>query len=314
MTFLHSQSEKRKIFMANKLRQYNLAYFIKRGFNSFVRNWIMSAASILILLSCMLVLGSVWLVIDGINNNFTALDDLYVVDAYAEDGVSAAELESIKAQISSLDNVKEVTLVTKAQVLQDYKDRAPTLADILDRYTEETNPYPDTFKITFDEYEGVSELIYSVKSIKGIEKVKSSVDVYKNVETLKSALTVIGIGVMALLLLVAVIVIMNTVKLTVFTRRQQIIVMRYIGATQLFVAAPFIIEGIIIGVISAVIAFVTQFLLYDKIMLDLLAKYKVPVITPFSEYAPFVALAFLAVGIFAGVFASSVSVKRHLDV
>ncbi|MBO4794872.1 MAG: ABC transporter permease, partial [Clostridia bacterium] len=118
---------------------------------------------------------------------------------------------------------------------------------------------------------------------------------------------------MAVLLVVSLVVIMNTVRLGMFARREEIAVMRYVGATKTFVVMPFIVEGIIIGLTAAVLAFIVQYYLYTYVITDIALNYGLGTLAPFGGFAKYIAAAFLGVGLFAGVIASGISVKRYLN-
>lgn len=293
----------------------SIPHLISQGFISFFRNGAMTTASIAVLIFCMILPGTFFLLIDNIDRFLEGIDDLYVINAYVMNGAGEEDIRGIEEQISKIEHVSAYTQVTSDEALEELKERAPSIKEILNRYDAETNPLPHTFKVEFSDFDEVHSIIRDLNAITGIDEVKSQISVYEGANRLKSLFRVIGIWIMVILFVVAILVIMNTVKLTVYSRRQEIAIMRYIGATSAFVIAPFIVEGVIIGIVSAVVALGLQFCLYE-ITIDMVGTYGgTAILGSFvNDYLVIIALAFLAIGIFSGVVASSICVKKHLNV
>lgn len=302
------------------MRISNIFYFIKQGFLGIIRNAVMSSASILILASSMLVLGTFWTVIANINSYMDSLDELNVILLYISPETDEARTEQIGDEIRAMDNVTNVTFLSKEEAweleLQKYDE---TQRAIFEQFVK-LNPLPDTYKIEFAEIEKSTPLLFQLSSIEGIDldlkeqgkNPKSVIDIANKVESFKNGIAMICVWLLIILLVVSFFVIMNTIRLTVFSRKQEIIIMRYVGATSSFIVAPFIVEGIIIGVLSSAIAYGLQYYLYTFVMPDMLGSFATTGLLPFSEFSRILAIAFLAVGHFAGIVASSMSMRKYL--
>ncbi|MBQ3081256.1 MAG: permease-like cell division protein FtsX [Clostridia bacterium] len=301
-----------------KLR--NVPHLIGQGFISFWRNGVMTTAAILILICCMLVLGSFYTVVDNLNHFIDEqMDEIKTINAYVNAKVSEEDVAEIEKKLVDLMNSDGSNIVsyerfTKQQALEEMASKSEDLKQILEKYNETNNPLPETFNIKYKDFDGVQKLLRDLEEIFGADNIKSRVDTYESLKELRSTATMVGFWLMALLLVVAVLVIMNTVKLTVYARRKDIAIMRYIGATSAFVVSPFIVEGIIIGIVSTIISCGLQYYLYTGVIVDIVEDYAAIDLVPAMDYFPIVPLAFLAIGLFAGVVASAVSVKKHLDV
>ncbi len=303
-----------------KLR--NIPHLLGQGFVSFWRNGVMTTAAILVLICCMLVLGSFYAVVDNLGAFIdNEIDSLKTVSAYVDASASSEDVEGIEAQLKALaaeegSNVISFEHVTKDEVLKQMMESSDELREVLEKYTSENNPLPETFYIKFESFDGVQTLLRNLEGIFGAGNIKSQVVTYESLKDLRSTAAMVGLWLMVILLIVAVLVIMNTVKLTVYARRKEIAIMRYIGATSVFVVAPFIVEGVLIGLVATVISCGLQFLLYNNVITDLINDYAALKINlvPAMDYVPLIPLAFLAIGLFAGVVASAISVKKHLDV
>ena len=301
-----------------KLR--NVPHLIGQGFISFWRNGVMTTAAILILICCMLVLGSFYTVVDNLNHFIDEqMDEIKTINAYVNAKVSEEDVAEIEKKLVDLMNSDGSNIVsyerfTKQQALEEMASKSEDLKQILEKYNETNNPLPETFNIKYKDFDGVQKLLRDLEEIFGADNIKSRVDTYESLKELRSTATMVGFWLMALLLVVAVLVIMNTVKLTVYARRKDIAIMRYIGATSAFVVSPFIVEGIIIGIVSTIISCGLQYYLYTGVIVDIVEDYAAIDLVPAMDYFPIVPLVFLAIGLFAGVVASAVSVKKHLDV
>lgn len=302
-----------------KLR--NIPHLVGQGFVSFWRNGVMTTAAILVLICCMLVLGSFYAVVDNLNAFIdNEIDELKTINAYVDATVSDERVEEIIVELSELaakegSNIVSYEHITKDEVLQQMAQRSDEMAAVLEKYNSENNPLPETFYIKFESFDEVQPLLRDLETIFG-DNIKSQVDTYKSLKDLRSTAAMVGFWLMAILLIVAVLVIMNTVKLTVYARRKEIAIMRYIGATGAFVVSPFIVEGVVIGLVATVISCALQFFLYNNVIIDLINDYAALKISlvPAMDYFPIIPLMFLAVGLFAGIVASAVSVKKHLNV
>ncbi len=299
-----------------KLR--NIPHLISEGLVSTWRNGVMTTASILVLVCCMLMLGAFYTVADNISAFINeSLGDMRTINAYVDADRSQEELKEKEAELVKLKEsgaISSYVLITKEQAKEDWAKDNPTLAPILDQFDKNNNPLPNTFSISFDDFDEAQVLMRELTEIFGEDNIDSRVNAYDNIVGMRDTVSLLGIGAVIILLIVAVLVIMNTVRLTVYARRNDIQTMRYIGATGTFVTAPFVVEGIVIGIISAIISSGILYYVYKEVIVDLLGGFLQYEPVPVSNYYLIIPAAFLALGFFAGIFASSVSVKKYLDV
>ena len=313
-------------------------YQIGQGFVGVVRNGVMSTASVLVLVSCMLIVGTFYMVIDNIDRNLKSIDDINVISIYLSDELDEEQIGVIEQKIrkigEELGNIEQCRRYTKAENLERYKAKAGADADFLNFYNDLNNPLPNSFEIHFTSFSAPNfhmDDVYKLKNrLEGIENIsnsdiKENIALYDKVTGLNNTLTLVAGWMMAILLVVSLFVIMNTIKLGLHSRRNEIAFMRYCGATKSFIRTPYIIEGIIIGIISAGIAFGLQYYIYEYIITDVMTGGTGSVldsldtvtalnIAPFSEYVYLLGAAFLGLGFFAGVISSSISLKKHLKV
>ncbi len=215
------------------------------------------------------------------------------------------------------------------QNLQIYREKNPKLSDYLVIFNEDDNPLPASIEITFTsftdpdfEMDEVYQLKNKLEEIENIhnEDIHENIALYDKVTSVTDTLTMVALYMLVILLLVSLFVIMNTIKLGMHSRRHEIMFMRYVGATKSFIRTPFIIEGIIIGLISAAVAYGLQFYVYNYIIADILTENStinsasIIELAPFENYRTLLIYGFLGIGFFAGVVSSSLSIKKYLKV
>ena len=291
-----------------------LSFFISQGAKNLFRNGFMTAASTFILIICMIVIGSFWLIYQNIEYFLSNTDELYVLKANIADTVvgentDAPEIKELFDKIKSLDNVKECTFISSEEAFDSLKESVPEFSHLLDN---QHNPMGRSFDVTFSDPEKIDKLIYEIKNIPGIENTRERLDVYNTASRLRNTLSVICIWIFISLFIVSILVIMTTVRITIYARREEIYIMRYLGATGSFISAPFFIEGIIIGIAAAALSFGIQYYLYDFIVKGKIKDFLGQNLVSFGDNVTVIALGFLGVGLFAGVLATAVSIKRYL--
>lgn len=275
----------------------------------------MTVASVLVLVACLVIMGSFSLLIYTINRN---LNNLYTADEIIVYLTEGNDLETVKTKIEKEigDEVTDITAVTKKdaydKLKEDYKDH-PEIFEAIG----EDNPLPDTLYIKYrngiSSFEKLEEYIEdTLKGEKLIEdKWVSSYDVIEQVEDLRNGIVKVFFWIWVLVLAVTVLVIVNTVRLSVHARAEEIEVMRYIGASNWFITLPFVIETIYVALISSVIALPIQWYLYKYLLCGMLEGIPSITLLPVSELAPFVVVGFLGLGILIGVISSILTVKKY---
>ena len=269
----------------------------------------MSFASVAVLMSCLTVMGGFALLVANINTNledFGALNEIVVFCDYDSTDEEIAEIES---KINNLDHIENVVLVTKEEGLEQMKVENE---GIYDDVSEENNPLPDKFIITYTQNEKVTELDYQLKQIDGVIKVNNNLELATQLENVKSGVMLIFTWFLGILAVVSVFIIINTVKLSVFSRRSEISIMRYVGATGWFISLPFVLEGIIIGLLASVLAYFIEWYVYSYI--ETMVATDLPMISliGFADISKFVLIGFISIGVVTGVIGSSISLSKYI--
>ena len=290
------------------MKRYSLFYFIGQAFRGLWRNGVMSFASIAILMSCLVVIGGFTLLVYNIDVNLEDFGLQNEIIVYLNFDLEEEAIVAIGDKLESLDNVESVTRTTKSQALQQMKQEYEVYADV----TEEENPLSDSFTIIYQENEKVPELKYQIQQIEGYRKLSDKADLASTLESFKNGIMLIFIWFLAILVVVSVFIIVNTIKLSVFARRHEISVMRYVGATGWFITLPFVIEGIIIGLVSSITAYFVEWYFYSYIETMATEDMKMITIASFDSIYLYVLIGFIGLGVLTGIIGSSISLGKYL--
>ena len=296
------------------MRRYSAFYFLGQSIKSLWKNGVMTLASILVLLSCLIVTGSFGALIYNINYNMDELSLLNAIVVFIDADKTDEEINEMYQTVTSYNGVKSVEYCSKSQALVDAKEQLSDdgYSHLVESITEENNPLRASFTITHTSDASIEDLIYKLNNLDGVGKIICRSDITEKVNGFRNGISLVLGVFMVILLVVSLFVIINTIKLAVYSRRQEITVMRYIGATKDFITIPFIIEGIIIGALSSVIAFFLEKLMYTSIYNFMTEGYNMIKVKPFSDIMIWVLLGFIAIGVFTGVVGSVISLRKYL--
>ena len=295
---------------------YSPFYFIEQTFKNIVRGKGMDFISVLVLVACLLVTGSFYAVNENVNYNLESLGALNKIVVYIEEERTVSEIRQIKSEVEELENVENVTLISKEQALQDEMDRlGEEYADIFEWLEEGENPYRASLEIEYENPEGAAELEKRLAKVEGVENVQSRADTANKVVELKKVISRVFVALMALLLLVSLFIIVTTIRLAMHQRSKEISVMRYVGASALFIAIPFLLEGLFIGGLAGGLAFLLQQYLYNAVAAGVNREFfGVISMLPASSMSGSLLIAFFGIGLLTGFVGSLFSVvKRIMD-
>ncbi len=290
------------------MKRYNIFYFIGQALSGLWRNGVMSIASVAVLMSCLVIIGGFTVLVMTIDTNLEQIGLINEIVVYCHQDAAEEEIVSVGDQIRKLDNIGTVTRITKAEGLAQMKAEDEVYQDV----SEEENPLPDKYVLTYIDTEKVPSLTYQLNQIDGIWKVVDRLDLAAKIENVKSAVMLVFVWFLAILAVVSVFIIINTIKLSVFARRNEISIMRYVGATGWFISLPFVIEGIIIGLFASVSAYFIEWYIYSYIESMFTSDLQMITIMPFSDISNLLLYGFLVVGVITGIIGSSISLSKYL--
>ncbi|MBO5858758.1 MAG: permease-like cell division protein FtsX [Clostridia bacterium] len=291
-----------------------LNYLTKEGFRNLKVNKLMSFASVTVLFSCLMLVGIAFMLLVNIDAFISSIESENVILAYVDDRATDIEIKKVGVDLEKIPNVESVVMVSKEEA---YKDILADMDENLKIYLEglDENPLPDAYKITVGEMTAFEDVVNQVKGVTNIFRVRENSSLARQLSDLRDSVTYISIGIIILLLIVSLFIISNTIKVTMFTRRLEISIMKSVGATNSFIRWPFMVEGMVIGVISGVLATVAVWIISEFALGSLTASLSIvgaSVKVNFIDYALWLALAFIGIGVFTGVFGSATSMRKYL--
>lgn len=294
-------------------RHYSLTYLISQAFKSLFRNGMMTFTSIAVLLVCLIVMGSFGVLVINLNYNIDKIDSLNNIVVYCDVNCTDSEVDEIGRQIRAKKAVIEdaVEFISKEDALIENRKEKSSYTYVFEEMDARgTNPYPDKYIVSYNDPDAVESLRDEIEDIKGVEKVVCRADLAHTISDLKSGVVLVFTCFLIVLFLSSLFVIVNTIKLAVYSRRQEISIMRYVGATKFFITTPFIFEGIIIGLISSGISYAIVSYIYSSI--DGMKIGSLISLMPYSSlYLPILIL-FVSVGVITGIIGSSISLRKYL--
>ena len=303
------------MFNLSKIR-----YSISQAKKNIIRNGLMSVASLFTITCCLLILGLFTLISFNINFFSDQLKDQCEVQAYMLQGTSDERIEEIKTEIENIENVKTVSLYTKEELYEfAMTDVFKGREDMMPTYDENDNPFSDSYQITLVDISKTQETISAIEKINDMEHVEDRQELTNIIIVGSNAIKNVSVIIMIILLVISMVIISNTVRLTVFNRRKEINIMKYIGATDRFIRTPFVMEGMLIGFIGALIAFGVVSWGYNEVirlfgeLLDSVEFGSLSLV-PYTTAAPTIIILFIAFGCLIGVVGSLISMRKHLKV
>lgn len=291
------------------MRRYNPFYFILEALKSLKRNGVMTFASIAVLMSCLVVVGGFFLLVYNIDVNLENFGVMNKIEVFSEFDASPAELEKLEKDIRALDNVADVIHTTKEQRLAAIKETYQAYEDI----TDEENPLSDSFEVTYSDNSKVPDLVHQLNSLEGVRKINNRYDLAKKIENFKHTVMMIFIWFLAILFVVSLFIIVNTIKLALSSRKKEIEIMRYVGASKWFITLPFIIEGVLIGAVSGILSFFIVKAVYSVVTKQMADVLQMLIVVDFKTIGTPLVFAFLGIGILTGIIGSFISITKHLN-
>ena len=294
----------------------SLIYNIKQGFTQILRNRGMSVASIFSILAMLFILGIFFTIVVNLNL-FTEIvkQDYDQVEAYLGDQVTVEQAEGIMSALKSVEGVESVSYRSKDDAMNIMRQRWGESAYLLDSLGD--NPLPASILVSVDSPESAKVVSEYVAGAEGVEDVQYFRETVEKLTKVTNFLQIGALVVMIFLIVVSVVVVSNTIKLTVFARAKEIKIMKYVGATNWFIRGPFMAEGIIIGILASLISTVLVSLLYARIVsgigTQVIAITSCPLISV-SFMAVNMLIVFLALGVSIGAWGSIISMRKFLDV
>ena len=292
----------------------NFGYLIKEGIRGIFLHGFMSFAAICVTVACLLIVGSFSCLAYNFNIMVEDLNKTNEIIVYVDETYSDAEAGSVGTLINRVDNVHKSIPVTREQALENFRGDHNNDSSMDGLVPED---FRFRFRVTLKDNALMEETIEELMQLEGVVKIKAEAELAEGFSAMQDVLHVASFAVVAVLLVVSLLIISNTVKLAMYDRRDEISIMKMVGATNGFIRLPFVVEGFILGMIGAATAFGLMWLLYDWIIakMDTVEPLKLLInFAPFEQLLIPMAITFAAAGLFVGVVGSWTSIRKFMDV
>ncbi len=307
----------------NIVRYNILTYHIGEGFRNIFKNKKSTVASLCIMIATMLMFGIFYIIGENVNHMMTKIEEDQGLMVFIVKDADETEVQEVRDIISTIDGVSSATIYTKQDALDELKEKWQDKQDLLEGYEGDSNIFPDSVVVKLTDLEKSAEVQEQINKItingeSYVDEIRSSDKVINALISIANGIRIVTGVLLILLISISIFIISNTIKLTVHARRKEISIMKYVGATNSFIRWPFIVEGIIIGVIAALVTILIIYAGYSfviqKIMTSL-ANIRVSVsLLTFNEIYKLILIVYLALGIGIGALGSSISMKKYLQV
>ena len=261
----------------------SLKYLTREGFRSIWINKLMSLASVAVLMACLVIIGLGAMIFFNINSLLDSVENQNVIMVFAENDATDEEVSIIGNKIKAMNNVEDCIFVPKEDAFNKELEKMGDDAALLDGLEE--NPLPDGYKVIVKDLTQFDKTVNELKTVKGVQRVRENGDVADKLVSIRKAVTIVSLGLVILLFIVSLFIISNTIRITMFSRKLEISIMKAVGATNWFIRWPFMVEGVNLGIISCVVSFLALAGIYkaiEYICAGLIASFK---LVNFFDYA-----------------------------
>lgn len=295
------------------MKKNNIGYLLREGVRGVFLHGFMSFAAVCVTVACLIIMGSFSLILYDLHVMILDLEKENQVLVYIDENYSEARAKSVGSQINMISNVHEAAFVSRQEALDDF------IAEQGDEATFsglDASTFRDRYVVSMEDSALTLQTVEHIEQIEGVADVSVHYEITNGFQTVQRVLNVASMAIIAVLFVVSLFIISNTVKLSMYGRKEEIAIMKMVGATNSFIRLPFVVEGFILGVLGAAIAFFLEWGLYDFVGAKIAAIDTLQLVTvvPFTEVIEIVALAYAVTGFFVGVFGSVLSIRKFLKV
>ena len=299
--------------------RYNIiGYLLSEGFHNVMKNKKSTGASLMIMCATMLIFGLFFLIGQNVNHIMQEVEAQQGMQVFMHKEATEEQIKTLQEEINNLENVAKVTFISKEEAINSQLKRFGDNAKLLEAYTGENNPLGVSFLVNVTNLEKASEVESAIKGLENVKEVTLRTNTIQALINFANGVKIISGIILVLLIIISVFIIANTIKLTVHARRKEITIMRYVGATNGFIRWPFIVEGIIIGIIAALISILLLGIGYNVVIQKVATSSITNTISlsllTFSDIFTLVIIVYLILGIGIGTIGSIISMRKYLEV
>ncbi|MDY4508317.1 MAG: permease-like cell division protein FtsX [Candidatus Faecousia sp.] len=291
----------------------NLGYLLKEGFRGIFLHGFMSFAAVCVTVACLVIVGSFSALAYNLDEMVQELNQTSEILVYIDADLSDAEARSIGTKINLLDNVLQATFVSREEALQDFvadHDGDSAFSGV------QASDLRHRYVVTLEDNTKMKETDAQLKQLPGVAKTNAAYELAEGFTTIQNVLHMVSAAVIVVLLIVSLLIISNTVKLAMYDRKDEIAIMKMVGATNGFIRLPFVVEGFTLGMMGAILAFGLEWVGYDALIQKIAAVDALQLFNfvPFQELLIPMVIVFAAAGMFVGIVGSWTSIRKFMNV
>lgn len=295
------------------MKRYDTSYFFREGIRGIFLHGFTSFAAIGVISACLIIMGSFVLLAANLNNVIQIAEKENELLVYIDESYSDSDARSVGSRINVLDNVADCKFVDKNDALSEYSEKLGENQELLAGF-QQNNPLRHRFRVFLRDISLMKETAADIEAIPGVARVSADEDISQGLIAARRVVNTVSVTLIIVLMSVSVFIISNTVKLATFDRREEIAIMRVVGATNAFIRWPFVVEGFLLGSLAGAIAFFLQWGLYSYVTDTVLREIADTFMIGFGEMFFPMLLAFLISGFLVGVFGSVLTIRKFLRV
>lgn len=292
----------------------NLGYLLKEGIKGIFTHGFMSFAAVCVTVACLLIVGSFSILVYNVNIMVEELNQTNEILAYVDETLSEADAKSVGTKINMIDNVLQADFIPREQALEDFiedhQDEEESFSGL------DATDLRHRFRIVLEDNRLIKETDEAIQNVPGVVKTIAEYELAQGFSTIQDVLHLVSLGIIAVLLAVSLLIISNTVKLAMYDRKDEIGIMKMVGATNGFIRLPFVVEGFTLGMLGAAMAFGLEWVMYDAMVTKIaeVDALKLFTFVPFQQLLIPMIVTFAATGMFVGVVGSWTAIRKFMDV
>ena len=295
------------------MRLNNIGYLLKEGFRGIFIHGFMSFAAVCVTVACLVIVGSFSILAYNLDIMVEELNQTSEILVYVDSELSDAEARSIGTKINMLDNILKATFISREEALEDFVNDHEGDSAFSGVQAEDLR---HRFVVALEDNTRMKQTDEQLKQIPGVVKTNAAYELAEGFSTIQNVLHIVSIAVIAILLVVSLLIISNTVKLAMYDRKDEIAIMKMVGATNGFIRLPFMVEGFTLGMLGAVMAFGLEWIMYDSLVMRISEVDSLQLFSfvEFQELLIPMVATFAAAGLFVGILGSWTSIRKFMDV
>ncbi len=295
------------------MRGNRFGYYIREGVSSIFNHGFMSFASVCIIVACLLIMGSFTLLALNVDNVIDNMESQNEIMAFVDESLTEEQGRALESAIEALPNVDRAVFITREKAWEDFVEtyENPRFFEGLDSTVTR-----DRYVVYLDDISRMEETYEALRQVEGIDWVRAQLRISQGFVRIRNVVTLVSMGLVAVLFVISLFIMSNTIKLTTVERRDEIAIMKMVGATSTFIRWPFVVQGLILGLIGSLVSFTLEWGLYQLLAQQLVSGAGISFLSviPFYKVSIPILIAFGVVGLGVGAIGSSLAIKNYLKV